>query len=705
MERYSELSYRELQAKAKELGIAANKSREALLDAIFIAEESLYSSASKLPGVPFLVTIDRNLILEVKKKDKSENILHNGKYELSLVTQLDLHLKEEDGREVRKIRTIENLVELVPNVEILSLSYNAITTIQGLNGLSKLITLNLAENDIEVLDINALCHLSSLEKLNLSGNKIKRIPSDIYRLSLLTDLKLARNKLEVLKDLNHLVNLPFMVNLTAEDNDFYDETGRRVTPHEYRMYVVFLLTTLQKLDGSAVTATQRNQAKQLFGSDKNIPQQQQQQQNRNELIPTPKSPPPPIQNRSYSATFTPMRPHSPSLLPQSANKAMNEYQQRIEKLSIKLLEADQENKLIQNKLDQMTIMQKHHVDNSAEVKEWKTKYEQCEAKLNEVLLREQETKASLTLEVTMAREEVEKQILINKKLENENQELTALSERTMEEIKALRSHILNGKVSITDTAVKSLSSIDDWKSYATRMDIAAQRTDYEELKAFNNRMRSELEESLAQLSESNAKLIESRSEIEELKLKNTSLQESVTVARNEISELREKDRKSITTIQRLRENKNTLENERIHYKILSEQLEADMTTYLNAASQKKVMTPSKLKTTSTLLDQRIFPQQQQLNQELHHHHQQQSRMKTPSQKYNPSQDLADNNNNKTYFEAASSTDSEDLQDVGNTSSGGIKQTIQQRNASFSRSQRSALNQSVLATPEIGRAHV
>ena len=40
MEKYSELSYRDIQARAKELGIAANKKREVLIEAILEAEKS-----------------------------------------------------------------------------------------------------------------------------------------------------------------------------------------------------------------------------------------------------------------------------------------------------------------------------------------------------------------------------------------------------------------------------------------------------------------------------------------------------------------------------------------------------------------------------------------------------------------------------------------------------------------------------------------
>ena len=113
---------------------------------------------------------------------------------------LDLHLK--DGFEkLGKIRNIENMT-LVPNLKQLNLSYNAIVRIDGLHPVRSLVELNLAENSITRIE-NLEC-LKMLERLNLSGNQISRIPASIGELKNLNNFRIARNRLDVVKDLQYL---------------------------------------------------------------------------------------------------------------------------------------------------------------------------------------------------------------------------------------------------------------------------------------------------------------------------------------------------------------------------------------------------------------------------------------------------------------------------------------------------------------------
>ena len=116
---------------------------------------------------------------------------------------LDLHLK--DGLErLGKIRRIESMM-LVPNLKQLNLSYNAIVRIEGLESLHSLVELNLAENGITKIE-NLEC-LKVLERLNLSGNQISRLPESISALKMLNNFRIARNQLDVVKDLYHLRSL------------------------------------------------------------------------------------------------------------------------------------------------------------------------------------------------------------------------------------------------------------------------------------------------------------------------------------------------------------------------------------------------------------------------------------------------------------------------------------------------------------------
>ena len=69
----------------------------------------------------------------------------------SEVTSLDLHLKEGG---LGKIRIIENL-HLISNLQVLNLSYNAISMIEGLESLTRLVELNLAENAITKVHVSS----------------------------------------------------------------------------------------------------------------------------------------------------------------------------------------------------------------------------------------------------------------------------------------------------------------------------------------------------------------------------------------------------------------------------------------------------------------------------------------------------------------------------------------------------------------------
>ena len=123
-----------------------------------------------------------------------------------------------------------SLGALLPNLTELNLSFNAISRIEGLATLRQLRDLNLAENSITDLRGIADCFYSSsaasssgaagsvasdggryvacpLERLNLSGNLLERIPNEMAALSKLTTLRLRRNRLHVLQDIEQLAGL------------------------------------------------------------------------------------------------------------------------------------------------------------------------------------------------------------------------------------------------------------------------------------------------------------------------------------------------------------------------------------------------------------------------------------------------------------------------------------------------------------------
>jgi Leucine-rich repeat (LRR) protein len=82
------------------------------------------------------IIVNKELLLKVSKV--SDHQLHS-------LQRLDLHIRDARGF---KIKRIENL-HLVPNLRFLNLSYNSISSTDGLQRLSMLVELNLAENSIK----------------------------------------------------------------------------------------------------------------------------------------------------------------------------------------------------------------------------------------------------------------------------------------------------------------------------------------------------------------------------------------------------------------------------------------------------------------------------------------------------------------------------------------------------------------------------
>lgn len=177
--------------------------------------------------------------------------------DFSRVQILDLHLKDDDNNKRGKIRKIENIGFLTPNVSQLNLSYNIIVQMEGFGRLHHLVELNLAENAIRKIEnIEAL---TALERLNLSGNQIQRIPETITTLQRLTNFRIARNELDVVKDLQYLSRLMNLTKLRIDENPFskFEHT---------RHFAIHCAKSLVYLDGYAVTQEERVSARTLFAS-------------------------------------------------------------------------------------------------------------------------------------------------------------------------------------------------------------------------------------------------------------------------------------------------------------------------------------------------------------------------------------------------------------------------------------------------------
>jgi hypothetical protein len=122
---------------------------------------------------------------------------------------------------------------------------------RGLTGLP-LIELNLAENDLS--RIEHVQDIVTLQRLNLSGNRISRIPSSMARLRNLGMLRLSRNQLSVIEDIANLVELRGLSNITLDDNPM---TAERDVAAVTRSFAVHTLPSLAAVSSKAISPSER----------------------------------------------------------------------------------------------------------------------------------------------------------------------------------------------------------------------------------------------------------------------------------------------------------------------------------------------------------------------------------------------------------------------------------------------------------------
>ncbi|NWR74795.1 CNTRL protein, partial [Centropus unirufus] len=155
----------------------------------------------------------------------------------------------------KKFKYIENL-EKCSKLEILNLSNNQIEKMEKMDKLMKLRELNLSCNKIS--KIEGIEHMQNLEKLNLAGNEIEHIPVWAgKKLRSLRILNLKQNKVSSLHEIAKLKPLQDLTSLFLADNPVVS------LPH-YRLYTVFHLRALERLDGQPVTHQDRQKALERF---------------------------------------------------------------------------------------------------------------------------------------------------------------------------------------------------------------------------------------------------------------------------------------------------------------------------------------------------------------------------------------------------------------------------------------------------------
>ncbi|XP_018614636.2 centriolin isoform X1 [Scleropages formosus] len=180
----------------------------------------------------------------VKKLTQQEN--------LAFVRSLNLSLSKSSGK---KFKFIENL-DKCERLQVLNLSHNLIEKIEKLEKLHKLHELNLSHNRIR--KIEGLEHMGSLQLLNLANNNIEHVPPWLSRkLRSLQCLNLQHNNIFSLHEIVKLKSLKNLTELVLAENPVSN------LPH-YRLFLVFHLRALEKLDGLPVSVQERNIAHQRF---------------------------------------------------------------------------------------------------------------------------------------------------------------------------------------------------------------------------------------------------------------------------------------------------------------------------------------------------------------------------------------------------------------------------------------------------------
>ena len=167
--------------------------------------------------------------------------------QLCSVVRLDLDLRQQ---QLPPIQFLTNL-QKTPNLKLLNLGHNVMTSIHGFEGLHHLVELNLAENKLCTLEnLSSLC---GLQRLNLSGNQLTRIPPEISHLVHLSVLRLSRNLLDVVNDLRYLQPLQQLCHLRIDDNPF--SLLEKTVP-----FALFCIPSLDSINGCDIMSNERKEA-------------------------------------------------------------------------------------------------------------------------------------------------------------------------------------------------------------------------------------------------------------------------------------------------------------------------------------------------------------------------------------------------------------------------------------------------------------
>ncbi|XP_076588065.1 uncharacterized protein cntrl isoform X2 [Chaetodon auriga] len=173
---------------------------------------------------------------------------------LALIRSLNLSSSPGDKR----FKFIENL-HSCQHLEILKLNHNTIQKMEKLNTLTQLRELQLAHNNIQTIE--GLELMSRLQHLNLSYNRIDHVPVWLgKKLQSLHTLHLQHNLITSLYEVSRLRSLSSLSELSVSGNPV-------CSLQHSRLFLLYHLRNLDRLDDLPVTQEERGHAHQRFSDE------------------------------------------------------------------------------------------------------------------------------------------------------------------------------------------------------------------------------------------------------------------------------------------------------------------------------------------------------------------------------------------------------------------------------------------------------
>lgn len=201
---------------ATDSGLPLHQSQTVIHKPILIPQSGVASLESKslddsLASSNRQVTLDGFILLEASGVSVPEDSRQAALVDRKLSSVLEEDLFFFTGLVFLDVS--ENQLELkpfgaIPRLKELRLACNNIQKIDEILGFEKLLVLDLSYNKLTVRSVQALEQMPRLRELDLSGNSLRGLPLELYRLSALEKLILDNNKIDDNSVFSILCTLP-----------------------------------------------------------------------------------------------------------------------------------------------------------------------------------------------------------------------------------------------------------------------------------------------------------------------------------------------------------------------------------------------------------------------------------------------------------------------------------------------------------------